>query len=131
VSWTVLAPNRDGELRPAYARFIAFSGRQLLFSDAWREPSDTTTEHALDRIAFASSAAWEAMHSKSSGRTRNGNFFTAAKATEGAACKLLRALVGCSAVERRLLPRDSVLTSDPFKFARWRVCRDRTEKRAA
>jgi hypothetical protein len=52
VTWTVLAPNRDGELRPAYARFIAFSGSSFI-SDAWREPSDTTTEHALDRIAFA------------------------------------------------------------------------------
>jgi len=49
--WTVLAPNRDGELRPAYARFIAFSGSSFI-SNAWREPSDTTTEHSLDRIAF-------------------------------------------------------------------------------
>ena len=52
MTWTVLAPNRDGEMRPAYARFIAFSGSSFI-SDAWREPSDTTTEHALDRIGFA------------------------------------------------------------------------------
>lgn len=52
VEWTVLAPNQDGELRPAYARFIAFSGSSFI-SNAWREPSDTSTEHSLDRIAFA------------------------------------------------------------------------------
>jgi hypothetical protein len=51
VAWTVLAPNRDGDLRPAYARFIAFSGSSFI-SNAWREPSDTSTEHSLDRIAF-------------------------------------------------------------------------------
>jgi hypothetical protein len=51
VKWTVLAPNRDGELRPAYARFIAFSSSSFI-SNAWREPSDTSTEHSLDRIAF-------------------------------------------------------------------------------
>jgi hypothetical protein len=51
VEWTVLAPNRDGELRPAYARFIAISGTSYI-SNAWREPSDTDTEHTLGRIAF-------------------------------------------------------------------------------
>jgi hypothetical protein len=49
LKWTVLAPNRDGELRPAYARFIAFSGSSFA-SNAWREPSDTTTGHSLIRI---------------------------------------------------------------------------------
>jgi hypothetical protein len=49
--WTVAAPNRDGELRPAYARFIGISGSSFL-SNAWREPSDTTTEHSLDRIGI-------------------------------------------------------------------------------
>ena len=39
--WTVLAPNRDGDLRPAYARFIAFSSSSFI-SNGWREPSDTT-----------------------------------------------------------------------------------------
>jgi hypothetical protein len=52
VKWTVVAPGRDGELRPAYARFIAFSSSSFI-SNAWREPSDTSTEHSLDRIAFA------------------------------------------------------------------------------
>ena len=51
VKWTVLAPNRDGELRPAYARFIAFSSSSFI-SNAWREPSDTTTEHSFARIGF-------------------------------------------------------------------------------
>jgi hypothetical protein len=51
VEWTVLAPNRDGELRPAYARFIAFSGSSFI-SNSWREPSDTGAAHSLDRIAF-------------------------------------------------------------------------------
>jgi hypothetical protein len=49
LQWTALAPNRDGELRPAYARFIAFSGSSFA-SNAWREPSDTTMEHSLVRI---------------------------------------------------------------------------------
>jgi len=52
VQWTVLAPNRDGELRPAYARFIAFSASSFI-SNAWREPSDTDTEHSLGHIGFA------------------------------------------------------------------------------
>jgi hypothetical protein len=51
VKWTVVAPGRGGELRPAYARFIAYAGSSFM-SNAWREPSDTTTEHSLDRIAF-------------------------------------------------------------------------------
>jgi hypothetical protein len=49
VKWTVLAPNRDGELRPAYARLLAFSGSSFV-SNAWREPSDTTVGHSLVRI---------------------------------------------------------------------------------
>ncbi len=52
VKWTVVAPNRDGELRPAYARFIAFSGSSFI-SNAWREPSDTDAAHSLGRIGFA------------------------------------------------------------------------------
>lgn len=51
VKWTVLAPNRDGEMRPAYARFIAVSGSSLI-SNAWREPSDTDMGHSLGRVAF-------------------------------------------------------------------------------
>src|SRR5580698_2151632 len=52
LKWTVLAPNRDGELRPAYARFIAFSGSSFA-TNAWREPSDTTVGHSLIRIPLA------------------------------------------------------------------------------
>ncbi len=52
VEWTVLAPNRDGELRPAYARFMAFSGSSLI-SNSWREPSDTGAARSLDRIGFS------------------------------------------------------------------------------
>lgn len=50
--WTVLAPGRDGELRPAYARFIAFSGSSFI-SNGWREPSDTNMDHSLTRIGLA------------------------------------------------------------------------------
>jgi hypothetical protein len=49
--WTVLAPNRNGELRPAYARFIAISSASFI-SNSWREPSDTDLDESLGRIAF-------------------------------------------------------------------------------
>jgi hypothetical protein len=52
VKWTVLAPNRNGELRPAYARYIAFTSSSFI-SNAWREPSDTTAEHSMIRIPLA------------------------------------------------------------------------------
>lgn len=52
VKWTVAAPNRDGDLRPAYARFIAFSSSSFI-SSAWREPGDTDAEHSLGRIGFS------------------------------------------------------------------------------
>jgi hypothetical protein len=51
MAWTVVAPDRNGDLRPAYARFIAISGSSVI-SNAWREPSDTTAEHTLSRVAF-------------------------------------------------------------------------------
>jgi hypothetical protein len=51
VEWTVAAPNRNGELRPAYARFIAFTGSSFI-SNAWREPSDTDAAHSLGRIGL-------------------------------------------------------------------------------
>jgi len=51
MQWTVLAPNRDGELRPAYARFIAFTSSSFI-SNSWREPSDTNAEHSFGRIGF-------------------------------------------------------------------------------
>jgi hypothetical protein len=52
VRWTVVAPNRNGELRPAYARLLAYSGSSFA-SDAWREPGDTDAAHSLGRIGFA------------------------------------------------------------------------------
>ena len=52
VKWTVVAPNRSGELRPAYARFIAISGSSFM-SNGWREPSDTDAEHSLSRIGYS------------------------------------------------------------------------------
>ena len=52
VKWTVAAPDKSGELRPAYARFIAFTGSSFI-SNAWREPSDTNMDHSFARIGFA------------------------------------------------------------------------------
>jgi hypothetical protein len=51
VKWTVVAPDRSGELRPAYARFIAISSSSFI-SNGWREPSDTDAERSLSRIGF-------------------------------------------------------------------------------
>ncbi len=51
VKWTVVALNSHGELRPAYARFMAFSSSSFI-SNAWREPSDTDAQHSLGRIGF-------------------------------------------------------------------------------
>ena len=51
VMGTVTAPNRSGELRPAYARFIALSGSSFI-SNGWREPSDTDAANSLGRIGF-------------------------------------------------------------------------------
>jgi hypothetical protein len=52
VKWTVLAPGRDGELHPAYARLAAFTGGSFI-SDAWREPSDATAAAGATRIGLA------------------------------------------------------------------------------
>ena len=52
VKWTVMAPDRNGDMRPAYARFVAFSSSSFI-SDAWREPSDATTGAALGRVGLA------------------------------------------------------------------------------
>jgi hypothetical protein len=48
VKMTFLAPNRNGQLRPAYARYIAVSGNNFL-SNAWRADSEATTGHAVLR----------------------------------------------------------------------------------
>jgi hypothetical protein len=52
MKWTVMAPNREGEMRPAYARYVAFTSSSFI-SNAWREPSDTTTRAELSRVALA------------------------------------------------------------------------------
>jgi len=52
VKWTFMAPNRDGELRPAYARYMAYTGSSFI-SDAWREPSDTSIGNELGRIGIS------------------------------------------------------------------------------
>ena len=52
LQWTVMAPDRTGEMRPAYARFISFTSASYA-TNAWREPSDTDASHSLGRIAFA------------------------------------------------------------------------------
>jgi hypothetical protein len=51
LKWTVAAPNRNGNLEPAYARFLAYSSSSWI-SNSWREPSDTSTEHVFIRIGF-------------------------------------------------------------------------------
>jgi len=59
---SVTARNRQGNLMPAYARFIAIPGNNFL-SNTWRVSSDTTTGAALTRTAYGflseiSSNAW-------------------------------------------------------------------------
>lgn len=51
LKWTVAAPNRNGDLEPAYARLLAYSSSSWI-SNSWREPSDTSTEHVFIRIGF-------------------------------------------------------------------------------
>jgi hypothetical protein len=52
LKWTVMAPNRDGELRPAYARYMAYTGSSFI-SDAWREPSDQSLGNEAGRIGIS------------------------------------------------------------------------------
>ncbi len=51
VKWTFLAPNRDGDLRPAYARYVAIAGSNAL-SNTWRVESEANTDHLLERTAL-------------------------------------------------------------------------------
>jgi hypothetical protein len=46
-----MAKNRDGELRPAYARFVAIPSSNFL-SNTWRTGDDATVNAALSRTAF-------------------------------------------------------------------------------
>jgi hypothetical protein len=58
---TVTARGRDGDLHPAYARYIAIGGGNLL-SDTWRPESQETVGSTLGRIGlgFAGRAAGDA-----------------------------------------------------------------------
>lgn len=51
IRMTFLAPNRNGELRPAYARYAAISGNNFL-SNAWRADSEATNGRASLRTLF-------------------------------------------------------------------------------
>jgi len=48
---TFTARNREGELKPAYARFIAIPGSNFL-SNTWRADSVSDSSHALTRSAY-------------------------------------------------------------------------------
>lgn len=51
VTMTFLAHGRDGEVMPAYARYIATPGNNFL-SNTWRVDSEATTQAALVRTAL-------------------------------------------------------------------------------
>ncbi len=51
VVMTFAARRRDGDLHPAYARYIATAGNNFL-SNTWREPSESTTGAAFERTAL-------------------------------------------------------------------------------
>ena len=51
VKMTFLAENRDGNVMPAYARFIAIPGSNFL-SNAWRAPGDDSAGNAAVRTGL-------------------------------------------------------------------------------
>jgi hypothetical protein len=51
IKMTYMAQNRDGNLMPAYARFLALPGSNFL-SNAWRADSDATLSHASIRTGL-------------------------------------------------------------------------------
>jgi hypothetical protein len=51
IKWTVVARDRDGDIRPAYARFVAYSSSSFI-SDAWREPTDRSVGNEFARIGL-------------------------------------------------------------------------------
>ena len=51
VKMTFMAPNRDGQIVPAYARYAAIGGSNAL-SNAWRADSDVTLDHTAIRIGL-------------------------------------------------------------------------------
>jgi hypothetical protein len=48
---TFLSEKRDGEWAPAYARYIAIAGTNVL-SDTWRPNGDRDAVHTIDRIGL-------------------------------------------------------------------------------
>ena len=63
VKMTFLAENRKGQLRPAYARYIAISGSNFI-SNAWRADSEATIEDAGVRtlLGFVGRMSSNAFH---------------------------------------------------------------------
>ena len=109
--WTVEAPNRNGELRPAYARFIGISSSSFIFKFALAQHggcTDVNTRSFAGRIGFG--PAWpdgRAMHSTSSGRTQSESSFTAARANESA--NVHAANQPCSIFPELLIPPGEVV----------------------
>lgn len=51
VAMTFMAPNGNGGLMPAYARYVAIPGNNFL-SNTWREPSEATKSRAVFRTGL-------------------------------------------------------------------------------
>lgn len=63
VKWTFVARDRNGDVIPAYARYLAVTGNNFL-SNTWREPSEADNGHSLERIGLGvlgrmASNAWQ------------------------------------------------------------------------
>jgi hypothetical protein len=48
---TFVAPNSDGRIRPAYARYAAIGGSNFI-SNAWRPDSEANAGHAAIRVGL-------------------------------------------------------------------------------
>jgi hypothetical protein len=57
VKMTFMAENRDGQIVPAYARFIAIPGNNFI-SNAWRAPGDDNVNQALIRTGLGFIGRW-------------------------------------------------------------------------
>jgi len=51
IKMVFMARNRDGDVKPAYARYAAIGGSNFL-SNAWRADSDATISHAAIRVGL-------------------------------------------------------------------------------
>lgn len=51
IKFTFFALDRNGDLRPAYARYAALGGSSFL-SNTWRADSEADTSHAMERIGL-------------------------------------------------------------------------------